>query len=81
MFHMLGLYPLPATREFLISSPFFRTVRIRNPLFGTTTTIRTHGFEGMGNVYVKVRHFSMKPITSVIYLPSTSDLLPFPFPR
>ena len=52
VFHMLGLYPLPATREFLISSPFFRTVRIRNPLFGTTTTIRTHGIEGMGNVCV-----------------------------
>lgn len=46
VFHMLGLYPLPGTREFLVSSPFFRTVRIRNPLLGKTTTIRVHEFEG-----------------------------------
>ena len=59
-FNLLGLYPLPATKEFLIPSPFFKSVKIRNPLLGTTTTISTRGLqrnltdEGR-NIYVKVR--------------------------
>ena len=59
-FYMLGLYPLPATRQFLISSPYFKQVKIRNPFLDSTTTINALGFEGNptngtgGNIYVKV---------------------------
>lgn len=69
-FYMLGLYPLPATRQFLISSPYFRQVRIRNPFLHTITTINALGFEGNpvngmgGKIYVKVR---------VCVLPSSCD--------
>ena len=58
-FHLLGLYPLPATRQFLVSSPFFSSIRIRNPYLNTVTTINAHNFKGNppsgrgGNIYVK----------------------------
>ncbi|KAI5117324.1 hypothetical protein M0805_002339 [Coniferiporia weirii] len=66
-FNMLGLYPLPATRQFLVSPPFFRSVRIRNPLLNTTTTITARGLDedpanGRGkNVYVKSIHVDGEP--------------------
>ncbi|TDL23291.1 glycoside hydrolase family 92 protein [Rickenella mellea] len=58
-FYLLGLYPLPATRQFLVSSPYFSRVTIWNPLFSTYTTINANGFEGNpkngtgGKIYVK----------------------------
>lgn len=60
-FYLLGLYPLPATRQLLLSSPYFSTVSFYNPVFKTTTTIKANGFSGNpsdgngGNVFVKVR--------------------------
>ena len=59
-FYLLGMYPLPATRQILVSSPYFAQVRIHNPLRDTVTTINAHGFEGNpvngtgGKIYVKV---------------------------
>ena len=59
-FYLLGMYPLPATRQMLISSPYFSQVKIHNPLFKTSTTINALGFEGNplngtgGKIYVKV---------------------------
>jgi len=44
VFHLAGLYPVPATRHFLLSSPFFPSVSFFNPLFKTKTTIRTKNF-------------------------------------
>ena len=43
-FQLMGLYPLPATRQFLIYTPHFSRVTIRNPYLKTTTTIRTYGY-------------------------------------
>ena len=54
-FLLLGLYPLPATKQFLISSPYFTRVEIRNPLLGSVTTINAIGLDNERNViYVKV---------------------------
>ena len=61
VFYLAGLYPVPATRQFLLSSPFFRQISFFNPLFNSTTTIIARGFQGNppdgtgGKVFVKVR--------------------------
>lgn len=60
-FYLLGMYPLPATRQILISSPYFSRVSIYNPLYDSSTTIIAHGLEsnppdGHGKVYVKVSY-------------------------
>ena len=60
-FNLAGLYPIPATRQFLLSSPFFPKISFFNPLFNSTTTIKASGFKGNpkdgtgGHVFVKVR--------------------------
>ena len=60
-FYLAGLYPLPATSQYLLSSPFFPQISFFNPLFNTTTTITSKGFTGNppngtgGNVFVQVR--------------------------
>lgn len=60
-FYLAGLYPLPATRQFLLSSPYFPQISFRNPVLNTTTTIRANGFKGNpkdgngGTVFVQVR--------------------------
>ncbi|KAI9449063.1 glycoside hydrolase family 92 protein [Lactarius psammicola] len=43
-FNIAGLYPVPATTQFLLSSPFFPSVSFFNPLFKTKTTIRSKNF-------------------------------------
>ena len=59
-FLLAGMYPVPATRQFLLSSPFFPEISFFNPLFNSTTTIKADGFQGNpangtgGNVFVKV---------------------------
>jgi hypothetical protein len=40
-FSLLGMYPLPATRQLLISSPYFPLVEFVNPVYNTTTTFET----------------------------------------
>ncbi|EKM57353.1 glycoside hydrolase family 92 protein [Phanerochaete carnosa HHB-10118-sp] len=58
-FYLLGMYPVPATRQFLLSSPYFPEVSFTNPIFGNATTIRVKNFSGNpangtgGNVFVK----------------------------
>jgi hypothetical protein len=60
-FYLAGLYPLPATKQFLLSSPYFPQISIYNPLLKKTTTIKSINFTGNpedgtgGNVFVKVR--------------------------
>ena len=60
-FYLAGMYPLPATRQFLLSSPYFPSISFTNPIFGNTTTIKVKNFSGNpgdgtgGNVFVKVR--------------------------
>ena len=61
-FYLAGLYPLPATRQFLLSSPYFPEISFTNPIFGNTTTITVKNFSGNppngtgGNVFVKVSY-------------------------
>ncbi|EIM87038.1 glycoside hydrolase family 92 protein [Stereum hirsutum FP-91666 SS1] len=58
-FYLAGLYPLPATRQILLSSPFFPSISFTNPVFNTTTTIKAVNFQGNpsngtgGTVFVK----------------------------
>ena len=60
-FQLIGLYPLPATRQLLIYTPHFSRVTITNPYFKTTTTIQTFGYDkdfGVGDgLYIKVGAF------------------------
>ncbi|KAL4242836.1 Peptide-N(4)-(N-acetyl-beta-glucosaminyl)asparagine amidase [Abortiporus biennis] len=58
-FYLAGLYPLPATRQFLLSSPYFPQISFTNPIFGKTTTIKATNFKGNpasgtgGTVFIK----------------------------
>lgn len=68
-FYLAGLYPLPATTQYLLSSPFFPQISFFNPLFNTTTTIISKGFTGNppdgtgGNVFVQVRLSNLVAVT------------------
>ncbi|KAF4610046.1 hypothetical protein D9613_010665 [Agrocybe pediades] len=44
-FHLLGLYPVPASKQLLISSPFVSSYTIHNALFGTETNVTVQGFD------------------------------------
>ncbi|KAH8913608.1 glycoside hydrolase family 92 protein [Atractiella rhizophila] len=53
-FYLVGLYPLPATQQFLLSSPYFPSISFYNPLFESWTTIKVSNFDTTGkSVYVK----------------------------
>ena len=45
-FYLAGLYPVPSTRQYLLSSPFFPSISFTNPLLNTTTTIVATNFVG-----------------------------------
>ncbi|KAI0030576.1 glycoside hydrolase family 92 protein [Vararia minispora EC-137] len=45
-FYLAGLYPVPATRQYLLASPFFPEISFFNPVFNTTATIRATNFAG-----------------------------------
>ena len=44
-FHILGLYPVVSTRQFLIGSPLVSSFTLSNNLFGTKTTVTVDGFD------------------------------------
>lgn len=44
-FHLLGLYPVVDTKQFLVVSPFVSQYSIYNEFFGTHTTIRVNLFD------------------------------------
>ncbi|KAJ3516547.1 hypothetical protein NLJ89_g1063 [Agrocybe chaxingu] len=73
-FYLLGLYPLPATSQILLSSPYFRQISFFNPVFNTTTKIVSKGFAGNpldgtgGQVFVKSVAVNGKPYKSNCYL-------------
>ncbi|KAH9934467.1 glycoside hydrolase family 92 protein [Epithele typhae] len=66
-FYLAGMYPLPGTRQVLLSSPYFPEISFRNPVLNTTTTIRANGFKGNpkdgtgGQVFVKNVTIDGKP--------------------
>ncbi|KAJ7597790.1 glycoside hydrolase family 92 protein [Mycena floridula] len=73
-FYLAGLYPLPATRQFLLSSPYFPSISFTNPLLKTTTTIKANNFTGnpadgkSGNVFIKSVTVNGTPYKSNCYL-------------
>jgi hypothetical protein len=75
-FYLAGMYPVPATRQILLSSPYFPEISFYNPTFGKTTTIKARGFQGNpangegGSVFVKVT-IGIYPV-----LPIFSNALP-----
>lgn len=74
VFYLMGMYPLPATRQFLLASPYFPKVTYYNPLFNTTTTIIANNFRGNpqngvgGTVFVKSVTIDGQPWHSNCYL-------------
>jgi len=64
-FYLAGMYPVPATRQYLLSSPFFPSISFTNPVFNTVTTIRATNFDGNDgdNVFVKARFFATALMT------------------
>ncbi|EGO04001.1 glycoside hydrolase family 92 protein [Serpula lacrymans var. lacrymans S7.3] len=73
-FYLAGMYPVPATRQYLLASPFFPQISFYNPIFNTTTTIKSNGFQGNpadgtgGNVFVKNVTIDGQPWQSNCYL-------------
>jgi len=59
-FYLAGLYPVPATEQYLLSSPFFKQISFYNPVFNTTTIIKSNNFArepedgSSGGVFVQV---------------------------
>lgn len=51
-FHLLGLFPVPATTEFLVVSPFVPSFEIKNPL--------------MGNVHFEAKNFDPRSVAENI---------------
>ena len=45
-FYLAGLYPVPSTRQYLLSSPYFPSISFFNPVFNTTATIKVANFAG-----------------------------------
>ncbi|KAG6916990.1 hypothetical protein DXG01_004334 [Tephrocybe rancida] len=44
-FHLMGLYPVPASTQLLIGSPFLSSFTIHNNAFGTSTKFTVVGFD------------------------------------
>lgn len=74
VFLLAGLYPVPATRQILLMSPYFPEISFYNPVFKTTTTIRSKNFSGNlsdgtgGNVFVERVTVNGQPYKSNCYL-------------
>ncbi|KAF8193001.1 glycosyl hydrolase family 92-domain-containing protein [Pholiota molesta] len=45
VFHLLGLYPVPSSRQLLIGTPFVSSYTIHNQLLNTDTTVTVQGFD------------------------------------
>ncbi|KAB8244312.1 glycosyl hydrolase family 92-domain-containing protein [Aspergillus flavus] len=59
---MMGLFPNPGQNVYLISAPFFESVRIASPLTGRTATIRAVNFDPeYKNIYIQSATLDGKP--------------------
>ncbi|KIY52134.1 hypothetical protein FISHEDRAFT_35806 [Fistulina hepatica ATCC 64428] len=45
VFHLLGLYPVPASKQLLIGSPMVSSYTLKNNFFNTTTNFTVKGFD------------------------------------
>ncbi|KAM4063652.1 glycosyl hydrolase family 92 protein [Hirsutella rhossiliensis] len=53
-FSMLGLFPNPGQNVYLITPPFFQSIRITSPVTGKTATIRNANFDPTyKNIYIQ----------------------------
>ncbi|EIN04614.1 hypothetical protein PUNSTDRAFT_116292 [Punctularia strigosozonata HHB-11173 SS5] len=48
LFHILGMYPVPASKQLLIGSPLVSGFKLTNDLLGTTTSFVVDGFDPNG---------------------------------
>ena len=61
---MFGLFPNPGQSVYLITTPFFESVRFKSPETGRTSIIRTIGFDpGYENVYIQSATLDGVPYT------------------
>ncbi|KZP14452.1 glycoside hydrolase family 92 protein [Athelia psychrophila] len=73
-FYLAGMYPLPATQQLLLSSPYFPQISFFNPTFNSTTTILSKNFQGNpitgtgGYVFVKNVTINGQPWHSNCYI-------------
>ncbi|KAH7883885.1 glycoside hydrolase family 92 protein [Phlebopus sp. FC_14] len=73
-FYLAGMYPIPATRQFLLASPYFPWISFFNPTFNSTTSIVSKNFKGNpndgtgGQVFVKSVTIDGQPWKSNCYL-------------
>ncbi|KAI0296922.1 glycoside hydrolase family 92 protein [Multifurca ochricompacta] len=66
-FLLAGLYPVPATEQFLLSSPFFPSISFFNPLYNTKTTIRAKTFTANA-IFIKTVTIDGAPWRSNCYI-------------
>lgn len=45
VFHLLGLYPVPASKQLLLGSPFVSGYTLKNDLLGTSTKFTVENFD------------------------------------
>lgn len=51
---MMGLFPNPGQSVYLITAPYFESVRIRSPVTGKVASVRTEGFDpDYTNIYIQ----------------------------
>ncbi len=73
-FYLAGLYPVPATRQYLLASPYFPSISFFNPVLNTTTTIVATNFAGNpangtgGTVFVQNVTVNGQPAPSNCFL-------------
>ncbi|KAK6070802.1 glycosyl hydrolase family 92 [Seiridium cupressi] len=64
VFGMLGLFPIAGQNVYLISTPFFEEISIKNGLTGNTATIKTVGFDSnYTNIYIQNATVNGEPWT------------------
>ncbi|KAL1718177.1 glycoside hydrolase family 92 protein [Schizophyllum commune] len=77
-FHLLGLYPVPATKQLLLGSPFLSSYTINNDLLGTSTTVSVTNFDSStlkaspddgSNLYVQSVSVNGQARDTICYIP------------
>ncbi|KAH9821224.1 glycoside hydrolase family 92 protein [Melampsora americana] len=51
LFHLLGLYPVPSTTQYLVLSPWVPQYTLHNPYLNVSTTVRVTGYDKKSLVY------------------------------
>ncbi|KAF7324703.1 Glycoside hydrolase family 92 protein [Mycena kentingensis (nom. inval.)] len=77
IFHLLGMYPVPASKQLLVGAPFVSGFTLHNDFFDTTTTFRVVNFDkntlqatppAGSNVFVKSITINGSPSASLCFL-------------